>query len=361
LAISDISDIRLMEDALHKSEARYRAIMDQAADTIIMNDHRGRIIDVNQKACQSLGYSREELLSRSIRDIDPDAIQAGTALKLWDGVIAGGSFTFESRHRRKDGSSFPVEETLGPVRLPTGPAILAIVRDITERKRVETALMIATQKLNLLSSITRHDINNQTIILEGHLAILVMAQPQLSSNEHIKKAEVAARHISAMIHFTKEYEDIGVNNSQWQGIRALIEKEAEKISLGKVRVVNDVPADVEIFADPLIQKVFYNLIENAVRHGDKVTTIRFSELESGDGHQIICEDDGVGIIAEMKERVFEHGFEKEHGLGLFLSREILAITGITLLEKGEPGKGAQFEITVPTSDYRIRGKISVLC
>ena len=151
VAISDISDIRLMEDALRESEARYRAILDQAADAVIVNDLGGRIIDVNQKACRSLGYGREELLSRSIRDIDPDAIQAGTDLKLWDGVIADGSFTFESRHRRKDGSSFPVEETLGPVRLPTGPAILAIVRDITKRKRVETYHKLGREVLQTLN------------------------------------------------------------------------------------------------------------------------------------------------------------------------------------------------------------------
>ena len=151
VAISDISDLKLMENALRESEARYRAIMDQAADVIIVNDQKGRIIDVNQKACRSLGYSREELLSRSIQDIDPETIKTGIHLKIWDGVIAGSSFTFESRHRRRDGSTFPVEETLGPVRLPTGQAILGIVRDITERKRDESYHETGRKILQLLN------------------------------------------------------------------------------------------------------------------------------------------------------------------------------------------------------------------
>jgi signal transduction histidine kinase len=75
--------------------------------------------------------------------------------------------------------------------------------------------------------------------------------------------------------------------------------------------------------------------------------LRSSALESGDGTIIVCEDDGEGIPVEEKEKVFERGFGKNTGLGLFLSRENLDITGITIKETGEPGKGARFEIAVP--------------
>ena len=103
-------------------------------------------------------------------------------------------------------------------------------------------------------------------------------------------------------------------------------------------VKNDIPAGTKVFADPLIIKVFYNLMDNAVRYGGKITTIRFSVQESGDGHLIICEDDGDGIPADEKERIFERGFGKNTGLGLFLAREILGITGITIRETGERAK-----------------------
>ena len=126
-------------EALRESEQRYRTMMEQAADAVFMHENTGRILDVNQKACQSLGYSRKELLSKSIGDVDPEAIQTGKH-KLWGKVLAGKQFTFESRQMRKDGSFIPVEVTLGSVHLPLGPAILSIVRDITERKKAAEAL-----------------------------------------------------------------------------------------------------------------------------------------------------------------------------------------------------------------------------
>jgi signal transduction histidine kinase len=84
-------------------------------------------------------------------------------------------------------------------------------------------------------------------------------------------------------------------------------------------------------------------------------TIRVSSKESETGLTITCEDDGVGISAEDKKLLFTRGFGKNTGLGLFLSREILAITGITIAENGVPGKGARFEIMVPKGAYRFSG------
>jgi len=137
--IQDITERKRMEVTLRESEERYRTILEQAADAVFMRNETGRILEANQKACQSLGYSREELLAKSIWDIDPEALQAGKQ-RLWGKIIAGEQFTFESRQRRKDGSFLPVEVTLGLVRLPSGPAVLGLVRDITKRKRAQEAL-----------------------------------------------------------------------------------------------------------------------------------------------------------------------------------------------------------------------------
>ena len=148
-ALRDITERKQAEEALRESEERYRTIIEQAGDAIIIHDKTGRILDVNQKACQSLGYSREELLAKFIRDIDPEAIRAGKH-KLWGKILAGEHFTFESRQMRKDGSVIPVEVTLGSVRLPHGPVILGIVRDITERKRAEEALRESETELRAI-------------------------------------------------------------------------------------------------------------------------------------------------------------------------------------------------------------------
>ena len=110
---------------------------------------------------------------------------------------------------------------------------------------------------------------------------------------------------------------------------------------------------VEVYADALIEKVFYNLIENSLRHGGRVTHLSFSFEEEQNGAVITYRDDGEGISLEFKKKLFQRGFGKHTGLGLFLSREILSITGITITENGEPKNGVRFEIRVPKGSYRV--------
>jgi signal transduction histidine kinase len=114
-------------------------------------------------------------------------------------------------------------------------------------------------------------------------------------------------------------------------------------------------AGCEIHADLLLSRVFFNLLDNSLRHGGHVTRISAGYNETPEGLLIFWEDDGAGIPKENKDRIFERGFGKNTGLGLFLAREILAVTGISIRETGEPGKGARFEIVVPQGSYRLTG------
>ena len=184
--------------------------------------------------------------------------------------------------------------------------------DINKRRQAEEALRQANKKLNLLSCITRHDINNQLTVLRGYLAILEKKQPDPALIEYFRKAETAAQRISSMIQFTKEYEKIGVNAPVWQDCRTLVDTAAKQVPLGKVMVKNDLPAGMEVFADPLIVKVFYNLMDNAVRYGGKITTIRFSVEERGDDHVVVCEDDGDGVVCRGEGEDLRAGFWEEH-------------------------------------------------
>jgi PAS domain S-box-containing protein len=191
-------------EMIRASEERYRTILDQAADAVFMRDETGRILEANRKACQSLGYSREELLAKSVWDIDPEALQAGKH-RLWGEILAGEQFTFESHQRRKDGSVFPVEATLGLVRLPAGPAVLALVRDITERKRVEEALRESEEKYRLLVENAREAIyvvqqgviqfaNRMALELSGQREAEVIGRSILDFALPEDRAEVEAHH-----------------------------------------------------------------------------------------------------------------------------------------------------------------------
>ena len=112
---------------------------------------------------------------------------------------------------------------------------------------------------------------------------------------------------------------------------------------------------IDVYADPLFEKVLYTLIDNSLQYGEKVTEIRLSWRLIDTGEPVLqYEDNGVGIVPDDKEHIFERGFGKHTGFGLFLARQILAITGMTIKETGEAGKGARFEITVPKRAYRLQ-------
>jgi len=220
-----------------------------------------------------------------------------------------------------------------------------------ELKDLNVALDQANRKLRLLTQITRHDINNQLTLLRGYLRIA--EKKHTAHNEYFHKIVAAAERIALMIRFTREYEKIGVKAPCWQDCHTLVETAAAEAPTGQIRVINDIPEGRAVFADPLIEKVFFNLIDNAVRYGGKITSIRFSVEDHEGDTVIVCEDDGNGVLPDEKEKIFEHGFGKNTGLGLALSQEILDITGIRICETGEPGTGARFEITVPKDMWRV--------
>ena len=110
-----------------------------------------------------------------------------------------------------------------------------------------------------------------------------------------------------------------------------------------------------IYSDPQVSRVFDLLVDNAVKHGKKITRISISCRVTPEDITIVCEDDGVGISAGEKTRIFERVVAGEGKFGLFLVNELLTLSGMTITETGEPGKGARFEMTVPNGAWRMAG------
>jgi signal transduction histidine kinase len=174
--------------------------------------------------------------------------------------------------------------------------------------------------------------------------------------EFFAKEQKIADLISRQIAFSKDYEDLGVKSAIWQDVSALVRDAGASLPMGNTGLDINCPG-LEVFADPLLEKVFYNLIDNALHYGgETLTAIRVTSDRRGEDLRIVVEDNGIGISNEDKKHLFTKGFGKNTGLGLFLSREILSITGITITENGEPGNGARFEIAVPKGTYRFTGK-----
>ncbi|MDD1699866.1 MAG: PAS domain S-box protein [Methanoregula sp.] len=351
--VRDVSDRKQAEEAVRKSERTYRNVVEDQSELISRFRPDGMQLFVNEAYCQYFNKSRQEIVGkkffpripqedhRQVREHFASLTKENpSATDTHRIIMPDGSVRW---HRWSDRAIFDKKGSIVEYQ--------SVGRDITENKRTEDALALACQKLNLLSSITRHDILNQLTVLSGYLAL----SEEFASDEKllsfIKKETTATERINQQITFTKHYQDIGMHAPQWQNVHDTIVNVQNLLDLSLVSVQIHF-SNIEIFADPLLGKVFYNLLENAVRHGQNTSSIQFSARENGNKLTIICEDNGGGIDSETKKHLFQRGFGKNTGYGLFLIREILSITGITINENGESGKGARFEITVPNGAYR---------
>lgn len=223
--------------------------------------------------------------------------------------------------------------------------------EIWERKRIEQALFQANKKLFLLSSITRHDMKNTIMALLSYNELEKMEVPDEKTQNYLTKESILLSRLSTQIEFTRLYEELGAKGAVWIYLNDLI----QKVSLSFQSIIFELGIEIssyEIFVDPLVEKVFYNLFDNAIRHGEHVTRIRISSKDTEDSLYISIADNGIGVPDSDKEMIFDRGYGKNTGLGLFLVREILSITGISIEEKGKEGEGAQFVLKVPAVHYR---------
>jgi PAS domain S-box-containing protein len=351
VTIHEITGAKLAEKELRESEEKIRDLIINTPDIVWQTDESSRFIYVSPQVETILGYPPEYLIGRTpFEMIRADGIAAnretfsGTTRKHENIVI----YTTPWIHR--DGHIVELESHAKPVFHSNGTfaGYHGIDRDITERRKSEYALRQANRQLNLLTSITRHDILNKVTVILGHLAIAGKKSPDPAMSAIIEKLVSATKAIRSQIEFTRVFQDLGTHDPRWQ-------------DLGKIMPYSYIPAaitltesvdGVEVFADPMFELVFSNLLDNSVRHGHHVTAIRVSSSRSNHGLTIIWEDNGAGIPAEEKEIIFERGFGKNTGFGLFLVREILSISGITIRETGTEGEGARFEINVPEGGYR---------
>lgn len=353
---ADITGRKRAEKEIQDRERFLNQLIETIPNPIYYKDRDGIYTSCNSAFAAFLGVSREQVIGRSVYDLSPRELADIYYAKDRELIDRQGKQTYEAQVRYADGSLRDVFFNKATLVDEAGNVngIVGIMVDITDRKRSVEALKMANRKLNLLGSITRHDILNQLLVVNGYLELLgeKFADPEFKSC--FSRIMNATAQIEAMIRFTKEYEQVGVHAPLWQDACTIVDMVATDEVAGEVRIQNEIPPGTEVFSDPLIIKVFYNLVENAVRHGERVKTVRFSGAEHDGAYCIICKDDGVGVPADEKEKVFERGFGKNTGFGLFLAREILGITGITIRETGEPLHGAQFEIMVPKEGYRSR-------
>jgi len=348
----NISDRKKAERARRESEKEYRRILDNMQDAYIRTGRDGRITMVNPSAARMFGYgSFPDMIDLPIQSLYFNPEQRETVMNKMHDVGKVSDHAEMMRHR--DGTSFWASLNIQFARGDDGSIIGAegIVRDITGRKAMEQAIQDTNRKLSLLNSITRHDVANQLTILRGYAQLVELSSTDPVVVDFMQKIETATDTITSQIEFTKAYQELGAQTPVWFRLEEIMEKTArpEVVFSGTCR-------GMEIFADPMLERVFFNLFDNALCHGEHVTTIGVRCERAPDGLVIYVEDDGIGVVPEEKEKIFEKGFGRHTGFGLFLAREILGITGITIRETGYVGVGARFEITVPKERWRVAGQ-----
>lgn len=228
-------------------------------------------------------------------------------------------------------------------------AIDELESEVSERLAAERKLENANHKLNLLGKITRHDTLNQVTVIKGYLDLMCDSLNEERYQKYMKRMDTAVSCMVELIEFAREYERIGMEMAEW----IPMEEAFAGLDFTDIKFDDCCPG-LMVYADKLLDKVFYNLLDNTRRHSGGATTVRLSAEPSEEGLLLRWEDDGQGVPEDQKERIFERGVGKNTGYGLFIIREILNITGIRIVEDGVPGQGARFTMTIPAGQYRFR-------
>jgi len=332
-------------------EEQYRDLVENLNDAIYTIDSNGIITYVSPVLLRITGYGPDRVIGRRYLEFVSDEDRPHL-LKRFEDIREGTLMILEWRVRKEDGSLCWVRTSSRPIfRDGNFSGIQGTITDISEKKKAEIALHEANRKLHLLNSVTRHDIRNKLLALTIFLSELQESLTDPKMLDYTGKSIDAVKAVAQQIEFTKDYQSLGEQSAKWQKIAGFFPETRSPAIL-----VEPGTAGLEIFADPMLGTVFHNLHDNAARHGLHATEIRIYHYMIPGGLILVWEDNGVGIPAGDKERIFERGFGTHTGFGLFLVREILGITGISIQETGEPGRGARFEIIVPNGSYRNNGE-----
>ncbi len=338
-------------DALRIENEKNRGLMDHANDAIFIADaETGMLIDANRKAQDLIGRSLDEIRAMHQSALHPrennDLYKEYFAEHAREGTGLQAEIVVD-----REGNNIPVIVSSTVIDLGGRRCMMGIFHNISEIQRAQDALKLANKKLNLLAEITRHDIRNKLTVVGGYLELVRDRPADPEYSMYLRKIIDTVNTIGQNIEFTRLYQNLGVTAPGWQNVPEVFFRACTHLDIKKICVQSDADG-LDIFADPLLERAFYNLAENAIQHGGDVSVIRISAQESGDGLTIRIEDNGIGIPSFDKENIFSKGFGKNTGLGLFLVQEILFITGISIRETGEYHQGARFELHVPRGAYR---------
>ncbi len=367
----DLTQRRRTEDALRKSEAHLQSVFGQTAAGICETDLQGRIVKINDRFCEMVGRTREELLSTSMQEIThPDDLPLN--LPLFKRIIATGeSFEIEKRYLRPDGSSVWVNNTVSLIRAPAGQgsdSTLAVCIDITKRKHAEEALREADRRKDEFLAMLAHELRNPMAPIRA--AADLLESRDLAPEQRRRTSQIISRQVKHMTGLVDDLLDVsrvtrGLAELQQarldvkQVIADAIEQTRPLMEAKRHRLVVELAFDAaQVLGDhKRLVQVLSNLLGNAAKYTPAEGRIEVTMGATDEQVVLAVADNGIGIAQELQVRIFDLFAQADRspdrsqgglGIGLALVRSLVELHGGSVAAHSEGvGKGSRFVVTLP--------------
>ncbi|MCW8900701.1 MAG: ATP-binding protein [Gammaproteobacteria bacterium] len=350
--------------SLNQSEHRYKTLLDTATDAFFLHDLDGRILDVNNQACLSLGYTKAELVTLSVSDIDVDT---GGPLVDWTRLSEAENIRIESTHRRKDGSTFPVEVGIGYVQMGSDLLVSVLARDITERKRIEK------MKNEFISTVS-HELRTPLTSIKGSLGLMTGGAVGVLPSQAQDILTIAENNAERLLLLINDLLDIQKIET---GELAMKLEKIELVSFLR-QSINDNNAYAEQYGVSLVlescdetlyinankdrlMQVMANLLSNAVKFSHKNGTVEVSATRPDvNVIRVSVTDHGEGIAKEFYSTIFDKFTQQDSsdtrqkggtGLGLSITKSIIEKHNGELSFISKAGAGTTFYFDLPEFIY----------
>jgi two-component system, sensor histidine kinase and response regulator len=375
------------EEALRESRGQFEDLFEQSVDSLFIHDSSGQIIDCNAEACRSLGYSREELLQLSVEDfatnlVKPEDDESRPEGTLWQRVTASEVGKVRGvhlgEHRRKDGTTFPVEVHVGSVVYNGARVILASARDITERKRAEEEMRRARDeaeeasraKSDFLANMS-HEIRTPMNGVIGMTGLLLDTDLSEEQREYAETVRLSGENLLDLVNEILDFSKIEAGRMEIETIdfdlRSAVEETigllAERAHAKGLELASVIEYEVPIAlrGDPgRIRQVLVNLLGNAVKFTEQGEVIlRVGLVEETENAAVVrfeVKDTGIGIDEEQHARLFRSFSQADAsttrryggtGLGLTISKQLVELMGGEIGVESEHGVGSTFFFGLP--------------
>ncbi len=356
-----------------ESEVFFRNLLESAPDAMIMVDEHGQIVLVNRQALRTFGYQRDEMVGKAIETLLPKALRevhvSHRSSYMDDSSLRPMGQDLDLIGLRKDGSEFPVEISLSPVKADSGKYVSSVIRDVTVRRQMEMDIKAAREEAvrankanSAFLAAASHDLRQPVqalSLLNGALRRTVTDERALLMVENQDASLTAMTNLlNSLLDISRL--DAGAVKPEWEDfpMQRLVDRlspEFGRQAHSSGLEFSSESSNAIVRSDPnLLAEVIINLVSNAIRYTDK-GEVRMTCIERDGQCQLEVTDTGVGIESDQLEEIFREfhqckspGSSKEgFGLGLAIVRRLTDLLDHRIQVESVPGKGSTFTVSLP--------------